>query len=139
MPTIRGHQAVIKFFKNGDDVEIVDITKFEVTQDASFSRSKYIGNPIPEGDVAYMGFTGTADLEVRDSGMEELIDAMVQDNLGGVGVADYSLTVQEFYPDGSNKSWAYFDVQWKMGASYGSLEEKVTKRLEWQAGGRIPL
>lgn len=139
MATIRGHQAGIKFFENGTPVGIVDITRFEVSQEASFQRSKYIGNPIPEGDVSYSGFSGSADLEIRDPKSEEFIDAMINNNLAGVGVSDYSLTVQEFYPNGQTRTWAYFDVQWKMSASYGSLEDKVTKRLEWQAAGRIPL
>lgn len=139
MATIRGHQAQIKFFLNGSDVELVDVTRFEVNQDSSFLRSKYVGNPIPEGDVMYQGFTGTADVEVRDSRVEDLMDALVNQNLVGVGVQDASLVAQEFYPDGTNKSWAYFDVQYRMSATYPNLEEKVTKRLEFQAAGRIAL
>lgn len=139
MPTIRGHQAQIKFFKDGNIVGIVDLTRFEANQDANFMRSKFIGNPIPQGDVAYQGFTGSADLEVRDSIAEELIDALIEQNLGGVGVSDHSISVQEFYDDGSTKSWVYFDVQYRLTASYPNLEEKVTKRLEWQASGRVPL
>ncbi len=139
MPTIRGHQAQIKFFRNGGDVEIVDVTRFEVNQESNFMKSKYVGNPIPEGDVAYSGFAGTADLEVRDSSVDELIDALVEQNLGGVGVDDVSLSVSEFYPDGQVKTWAYYDVQFRLSATYPNLEEKVTKRLEFQAAGRIPL
>lgn len=139
MPTIRGHQAQIKFYKDGNLQDVVDITRFEANQDASFIRSKYVGNPIPEGDVAYQGFTGSADLEVRDSRAEDIIDALIEQNLGGVGVSDHSISVQEFFDDGSSKSWVYFDVQWRLSASYPNLEEKVTKRMEWQAAGRVPL
>lgn len=139
MPTIRGHQAQVKFFLDGNDLEVVDLSRFEVTQDSSFIRSKFIGNPIPEGDVVYQGFTGSADAEVRDSKMEDLIDLLVQQNLQGTGVQDTSLVVQEFYDDGQSKSWVYYDVQWRLSGSYPSLDEKVTKRLEFQAAGRIPL
>lgn len=137
--SIRGHQGQIKFFKNGGDLEIVNLTKVDINQDSTFSRSMYVGAPVPEGDQAIEGWSGSVEAEVKDAILDEMIDALVTDNLNGVGVADYTFVTTENYPDGSSKSYVYFDVQMKMSKSQAGLNEKMTKKLDFQASGRIAL
>lgn len=137
--SIRGHQGQIKFFKNGGDLEIVNLTKVDINQDSTFSRSMYVGAPVPEGDQAIEGWSGSVEAEVKDAILDEMIDALVTDNLNGVGVADYTFVTTESYPDGSSKSYVYFDVQMKMSKSQAGLNEKMTKKLDFQASGRIAL
>jgi hypothetical protein len=139
-PSIRGHQASLKFLENGGEIAgLVETTKMEVSQDSSFSRSFYVGQRIGEGDQTVEGWSGSADFEVKDASVDDLIDALVTNNLNGIGVSDYSFVTTENYGDGVSRSWVYFGLQWKMSRSLGGLNEKVTKRLEFQAAGRLPI
>lgn len=138
-PSIRGHQAQWKVFANGQDASVYNSTNVDVNQDSTFMRSYYTGTQIPEGDQAMEGWSGTVDFEVKDASLDLFIDALVQNNLNGIGVSDYSFVTTELYADGTTQSYVYFDIQWKMGRKAGGLQEKVTKRLEFQASGRKPL
>jgi len=138
-PSIRGHKGQFKVFENGQLTNVVDITSVDVTQDSSFSRTFYVGRPLPEGDQSMEGWSGSIDLEVKDASVDEFIDALVTNNLNGIGVSDYTFLTVEEYGDGTRKSYVYFDVQWKMSKSQSGLNEKMTKRLEFQASGRQPL
>ena len=95
--------------------------------------------PVPEGDQTIEGWSGSIDLEVKDASVDEFIDALVANNLNGIGVSDYTFMSTESYADGTLKSYIYFDVQWKMSKRQAGLTEKMTKRLEFQASGRLPL
>jgi hypothetical protein len=139
MASIRGHQGQFKVFENGALTNIIDVTSVDINQDSSFQRTFYVGRPTPEGDQAIEGWSGSCDLEVKDASVDEFIDALVTNNLNGVGISDYTFIDTELYPDGSRKSYVYFDIQWKMSKSIRGLNEKVTKRLEFQASGRLPL
>ncbi len=138
-PSIRGHQGQFKIFKDSGLTGIVDLTSVEVNQDSTFMRTNYIGRPRPEGDQAIEGWSGSVDAEVKDALIDEFIDGLITDNLNGIGVSDYSFLTTENYGDGSRKSYVYFDVQWKMSRRQAGLSDKLTKRLEFQAGGRQPL
>jgi len=138
-PSIRGHQGSIKFFQDGALVNMVNITSFECNQDSTFMRSNYVGQAEPEGDQAIEGWSGNADAEVKDASLDEFIDALTTNNLNGIGVSDYTFVLTENYPDGTTKSYVYYDVQFKMGRKQEGLQAKVTKRLEFQASGRKPL
>lgn len=137
--SIRGHQGQIKFFQDGQDAKLVNLTNVDITQDSTFSRSHYVGAPEPEGDQAIEGWSGSIDAEVKDATVDEFIDALVTNNLNGIGVSDYSLVSTEFYTNGTSKSYVYYDMQFKMSRKQGGLQEKVTKRLEFQASGRKAL
>jgi hypothetical protein len=139
MSSIRGHMGQFKIFVDGALSKIVDITKVSVSQDSSFSRTFFVGRAIPEGDQTIEGWSGSIDLEVKDSGVDEFIDALINNNLNGIGVSDYTFVTSENYPDGTSKSYVYFDVQWKMSRENGGLNEKITKRLDFQASGRLAL
>jgi hypothetical protein len=134
--SIRGHQGQIKFFENGALFGIANLTNVDINQDSTFSRSNYVGAPEPEGDQAIEGWSGSTDAEVKDSSIDDLIDALVTNNLNGIGVSDYSFVSTEFYADGTTRSYVYYDVQFKMGRKQGGLNEKITKRLDFQASGR---
>lgn len=138
-PSIRGHQGQFKIFENGSLANIVDLTTVEVNQDSTFMRTMYVGRSIPEGDQAIEGWSGSIELEVKDAAVDEFIDALVTNNLNGIGVSDYSFTTTELYSDGTLKSYVYFDVQFKMSRRQSGLNEKMTKRMEFQASGRIPI
>lgn len=137
--SIRGHQGAIKLFENGAVKDIVHITNVDINQDSSFQRTFYVGSAEPEGDQAIEGWSGTVECEVKDASIDKFIDALVNNNLNGVGVSDYSFITTENYPDSSTQSYVYYDVQWKMSRRQSGLNEKVTKRLEFQASGRKAL
>jgi hypothetical protein len=134
--SIRGHQGQLKFFKDGALMPIVNLTKVTINQKSTFYQSNYVGNPEPEGDQSIEGWDGTVDAEVKDASIDDLIDALVTDNLNGIGVADYSFVSTEQYPDGTTSSYVYYDVQFKMSKDQSGLQEKMTKKLDFQASGR---
>lgn len=138
-PSIRGHQGQFKIFENGDLTSIVDLTSVDVSQESTFSKTFYIGRQLPEGDQTIEGWSGSVEAEVKDSSIDDFIDALVTNNLNGIGVSDYTFLTTEEYGDGTRRSYVYFDVQWKMSRRQSGLNEKMTKTLEFQAMGRIPL
>lgn len=135
--SIRGHKTRMEFIQDGQEQVVDTITGFQVNQDSSFMRSEYVGNPVPEGDQAIQGFSGSLDMEVKNDLIERVVDAMITNNLNGIGVSDYQLIDTEEYPDGTQATYAYFDVQFKLSKTASGLSEKVTKKLDWQASGRI--
>lgn len=137
--SIRGHSGQFKIFKDGQLSSIVNITSVDVNQDSNFSRSFYVGNGIGEGDQSIEGWSGSLETEVKDAEVDKFIDALVNSNLNGIGVSDYNFQTIESYPDGSQAAYVYFDVQFKMSRRQAGLNEKMTKRLEFQAAGRIAL
>ena len=136
-PTIRGHKGTFKIFENGELKNILNVLSVEVNQDSTFSRSHFVGNPIPAGDQTIEGFSGTAEMEVGDDEADKFIDALITNNLNGIGISDYSFVVSEEYSNGTSASYVYFDVQWKLSRRQSGQNEKITKRLEFQASGRI--
>ncbi len=138
-PSIRGHQGKIAFFQDGAQVDLVNLTSVDITQESTFMRSKYVGSPEPEGDQAMDGWTGSVDAEVKDSAIDDLIDALTTNNLNGIGISDYSFVSTELYGNGTTKSWVYYDCQFKMSKKQEGLQSKITKKLDFQASGRKPL
>ena len=138
-PTIRGNRGQFKIFENGELKNIVDITSVEVNQDSSFIWSIFVGRPVPEGDQAIEGWSGSISLEVRNSEVEDFIDGLVTNNLNGIGVSDYTFLTTELYGDGPTRSYVYVDVQCRFSRSQSGLTEKITRRLEFQASFRQPL
>jgi hypothetical protein len=138
-PSIRGHQGIIKVFVDGGDASIVNITRAEINQDSTFSRAFYVGQNLAEGDQTVEGWSGSMDLEVKGPEVDDLIDALVTNNLNGIGVSDYTVIMSENYADGTSRSYVYFDMQFKMSKTQPAMTEKVTKRLEFQASGRLAL
>lgn len=136
-PSIRGHKGQFKIFENGQLSNIVDITSVSVALDSSFSRTFYVGRPVGEGDQSIEGWSGSVELEVKDDSVDAFIDALVTNNLNGIGVSDYTFLSAEEYGNGTVASYVYYDVQWKMSKNQSGLTEKMTKSLEFQAAGRI--
>lgn len=137
--SIRGHQGQIKLFTDGAPEGIVDLTSVDIQQDSTFSRTNYVGKAIPEGDQTMEGWSGTLDAEVKDASIDNFIDAIVTNNLNGIGVSDISMVSTENYSDGSTQSYVYFDMQFKMSKNQKGLADKMTKRLDFQASGRQKL
>lgn len=102
-------------------------------------RSYYVGAPEPESDQAIEGWSGDVEAEVKDANLDEFIDALITNNLNGIGVSDYTFTSTELYADGTTKSYVYYDLVMKMSRKQEGLQAKMTKRLEFQASGRKPL
>jgi hypothetical protein len=138
-PSIRGHQAQIKFFQDGQQVGLVNFTSFNIKQDSSFMRAYYTGAPEPEGDQAIEGWSGDGMADVKDASIDTFIDALVTNNLNGIGVSDYTMTSTELYNDGTTKSYVYYDGQFKMGRKQEGLQAKITKNLDFQFSGRKAL
>lgn len=134
--SIRGHQGKFTVFRDGAPQPIINLTNVDVNQDSSFMRSYYVGQSEPESDQAVEGWSGSIECEVKDSSIDDFIDALITNNLNGIGVSDYAFVVTENYADGTSKSHVYYDIVWKMSRKSGGLQEKVTKRLEFQASGR---
>lgn len=139
MASIRGQMGQLRLLKAGNIVAIVDITKFTVNMDSTFMRTHYAGKAIPEGDQSIDGFSGNIDTEVKDAAMEDFIDAIVTQNYVGVGVEECALVLTETYPDGSDTNYMYNDVQFKYSRDNAGANEKVTKKLDFQAGSRTKL
>lgn len=135
-PTIRGQSALFKLYRDGEEVVIDAVTRISLSQDSSFSRQFFVGNPIPEGDQSFEGWSGSIDMQVRDAVVDEFIDALVTSNLNGIGISDYSFITIEQYTDGTSASYVYFDCQFKMSRDSSGLQEKVSKRLDFQAATR---
>jgi hypothetical protein len=135
--SIRGHQATFKVYENGSEVVFDTITNVSVNQDSSFSRSFYVGAPIPEGDQTIEGFSGSFDMEVKDDRVETFLDALITNNLNGIGVSDYTFITTENYPNGTSASYVYFDCQFSLNKTQSGLNEKVTKAVNFQASGRV--
>lgn len=138
-PSIRGHKGQFKIFENGALTDIANITRVDINQESSFQKTFYVGRPIPEGDQTIEGWSGTLDTEVKNAAIDEFIDALITNNLNGIGVSDYIFMSTEEYSDGSRKSYVYSDAQFKMGRRQSGLNEKITKTLEFQAMTRSPL
>jgi hypothetical protein len=137
--SIRGHQGQIKFFQDGGDAKIASITSVSIQQDSTFTRAMYVGAPVPEGDQSFEGWSGNIDCEVKDDAIDKLIDALVTNNLAGIGVSDYTLVTTELYADGQSSNYVYFDVQFKMSKNQGGLNTKMTKKLDFHCSGRLRL
>jgi hypothetical protein len=136
MGAIRGHQASLKLFKNGQPAGIVNVTSFDINQDSDFSRAFYVGNKMGEGDQSVLGWSGSIDCEVKDNAVDEMIDSIIAGNQAGIGVDEITLVTEEQYPNGTSASYVYYDMQLKMSKKTGGMNEKVTKRLDFQASGR---
>ena len=128
VPSIRGHQARIKTFRNGQEAGVFNITRFERNQESSFLKSFYVGQPIHEGDQTIEGWTGSMDLEVKDPNVEDLIDALINANLAGIGVDEIVILEDEFYGDGSVRTYAYSDIQMRLSKTNPGQNEKITNR-----------
>lgn len=137
--TIRGHQARFELYQDDAPVVIDTLTNVQINQDSNFTKSFYVGNPIPEGDQSIEGWSGQFDMEVKSAVIEEFIDALVSNNLNGIGVSEYTFIDTEFYPDGTQKSYVYFDCQFSLNKTKTGLNEKVTKTVNFQAAGRVSL
>lgn len=137
--SIRGHLGIIKIYQDGEEAGIVNLTSVQTTQDSTFSRSMYVGQPQPEGDQSIDGWSGSMDAEVKDAAIDKFIDALVNNNLAGIGVSDYTFTSTENYPDGTSQSYVYFDCQFKMSKQQAGLNAKMTKKLDFQCSGRLPI
>jgi hypothetical protein len=134
--SIRGHQGQIKFFQDGALVGFSNITNLSLNQDSTFSRAMYVGVPLPEGDQSLEGWSGSIDAEVKDDEIDLFIDALVANNLAGIGVSDYTFVTTESYADGTQASYVYFDCQFKMSRTQAGLNAKQTKKLDFQCSGR---
>lgn len=136
MGSIRGHQGEFRILEDGNIVDIVEITKVSVKMDSTMIRSRYVGKPVPVGDQAIDGWSGSFQCEVANSKIEDFIDALVTANLAGIGVKDYAFVITENYDDGTSTSYLYSDCQFGYSRENGGLDEKITKSLEFQASYR---
>jgi hypothetical protein len=139
LPSIRGHQGQFNIYQDGGQVQVVAIKTVDVNQDSGFITSNYVGDPLVENDQSIDGFSGTAEMEVKDNVVETFLDALITNNLNGIGVSAYTFVVTENYPNGTISSYAYFDVVWKLSRRQAGQQEKVTKKLDFKAAGRLKL
>lgn len=136
-PSIRGHMATFKVFENGAEHIFDGITNVQINMDSSMSRAFYVGAQVGEGDQSIEGWSGSFDMEVKDDKVEKFIDALITNNLNGIGVSDYSFIVSESYPNGTRSDYVYFDCQFSLSKTQSGLNEKVTKTMNIQASGRV--
>lgn len=134
-PTIKSHQYSIELFRNGKKEIINTITNVSVNQDSDFSRSQFVGNPIPEGDQVFNGWSGSFDLEVKTAVVDRLLEGITTQNYNGVGIADINILETEKYSDGQLATFLHTDVQLKM-SKQAQGNTKVTKRIDFQSSFR---
>ena len=137
MASIRGHQAYFKVMQDGLEVLIDTVTNFTVNMDSSMTRSFYVGSAVGEGDQSIEGWSGSFDMEIKDDVVEKFFDALITNNLNGIGVSDYSLIATEVYPDGSRSDYLYSDMQFSFSKTTAGLSDKVTKSVTFQASLRL--
>jgi len=135
--SIRGHQTRFEVYQDGGPQTFDTITNVSINQDSSFQRTFYVGRPIPEGDQTIEGWSGSFDMEVKDDKVERFLDALITNNLNGIGVSDYTFIDTELYPDGTSATYVYFDCQFSLTKTKPGLNEKVTKSVNFQASGRV--
>lgn len=135
--SIRGHQTRFEVYQDGAQRQFDTITNVQINQDSNFSKSFYVGSPIPEGDQTIEGWSGQFDFEVKNDEAELFLDALIANNLNGIGVSEYTFIDTEFYPNGSSASYVYFDCQFSLSKTKPGLNEKVTKTMNFQAAGRV--
>lgn len=138
-PSSRGHQALFKVFKNGEEIVIDTIMKVSVAMDSSFSRHFYVGNPIPQGDQTVEGWSGSFDMEVTNDVVEEFIDGLITNNLNGFGFTDDTFLIREEFSDNTVATYIYVDCQFKLSTEIGTLKDKITKRIDFQAATRVKI
>lgn len=134
--SIQGRDTQIRLFKSGNLVNIIEILNFNHRQDADFIRGEYLGNTKSVGDTSHKGWSGDFEAEVLDSTIDDLIDALIEQNLERLDIDEISLLEVENYRDGRRAGWVYTGVQLKYSKSVGSRSEKIRKKLEWQADDR---
>jgi hypothetical protein len=135
--SIRGHQTRFEMYRDGAPVVFNTITNVQINQDSNFSRSFYVGSPVPEGDQSIEGWSGQFDFEVKNAIAEEFIDALIANNLNGIGVTEDTFIDTEIYPDGTKATYVYFDCQFSLSKTKPGLNEKVTKTINFQSAGRL--
>ncbi len=136
-PPILGHQGTLRIYLNGQLTSILTITEFSVDLQSSMQQEYYVGNAIPEGWQSLPHFTGTIDMNVKDSTADTLMDAIVGAVQNGVGFPQVVLNLTENYADGTSSTYAYNDVQFKLSRRQRGGQEKVTKKFDFQAMSRF--
>jgi len=134
-PSIKSHQYTLELFVDGEKRLIDTITNVSINQDSDFSRSQFVGNPIPEGDQTFNGWSGSLDMEVKNAIVSRMMEAITTQNYNGVGISDVSLLETENYSDGTNATFLHIDTQLKVSKS-AQGNQKMTKRLDFQSSFR---
>lgn len=134
--TIQGRDTQIRLFRNGALIDIVEITQFESKEDADFKRSEYLGNTGTVGDTTFKGWSGSMEAETKNATIDDLIDALIEENLGRLNVDDITIQDTENYRDGTKAAWVYYGIQLKYSKNAANRDDKVKKKIEWQADSR---
>lgn len=137
MPGIRGHMGSFKVFQDGVEKLFDKITNLQIQMDSSMSRSFHVGNAVGVGDQSIDGWSGSFDMEVSDDEADKFIDALITNQLNGIGVSDYSFLASESYPNGTRSDYVYFDCQFSLSKTNPGQNEKITKSITFQASGRL--
>lgn len=135
--SIRGHQARFDVYQDGVPQSFDTITNLSINQDSSMTKTFYVGAAIPEGDQSIEGWSGSFDMEVKDSKIDEFLDALISNNLNGIGVSSYFFIATELYPDGTQSTYVYSDCQFSLNKTVAGLNAKVTKSVSFQAMSRV--
>jgi uncharacterized protein YkvS len=133
---IQGRDTQIRLFKNGSLTEIVEINNFNMKQDADFKRSEYLGYTDTIGDISHKGWSGDFECEVTNSKIDDLIDALIEENLNRLDIDEITIMDVENYRDGTKSGWLYYGIQLKYSKAASNRDEKVKKKIEWQADRR---
>ena len=135
-PTIRGDKVDVRLFENGELKVIGPLTRISINQESNPTRHFYVGNVIPEGDQSISGYSGSLDYEARNRQFNDFFDRMEKAIQTGVAVPSYTMVVTERYNDGTHSIYAYADMQFTFSVDAAGLQEKVMKRVNWQASSR---
>lgn len=141
--SIRGDKSHVRIIRNGQPELIYSITGMDVTENSQTIQSYYAGQTQSETDVLMMGFSGSIQVEVKNDGIDVLIDAVRAARNSGSAVPQVTITVYEEYPDGAldgstGKGFLYTDVQLTLGGSrLGGATEKLTKSLNFTCSDKV--
>lgn len=137
--SIRGHQARFAVYQDGVNQSFDTITNLSLNQDSNMTKTFYVGAAIPEGDQSIEGWSGSFDMEIKNAKVDEFLDALINNNLAGIGVSQYFFIASELYPDGTVSTYLYSDCQFSLNKTVGGLNSKVTKSVNFQAMSRVKL
>lgn len=131
MPTISGKNVKVTVTKEGQPFAIINAKSAELNDDGEIVKKKFLGEKRPRVSRSENGHSGSITFEVEDGDLEDLLSAQIAlaDNNKDTNI--FGLQVQEEYPDGSVKAYAYRSACLKLSRSVNG--DDFTKKLDFTA------
>ena len=131
---IRGDKSQVRILRDGAQVawgELANITYGETSQ---YVEHNLIGEKKPRVDVLMMGFEGTINGLVTNASIDRLIQEIRDARKSGVSLPVVDILYTESYPDGTNQTFLFVEVQLMLSNRSGAgANEPITKSISFKA------